>query len=106
LGHSSDRLCAGCANSWHLPAQLVTHAVPTDFITADHQIGGFFGAWLGGLTISHFGDYSWMWYADMVLAAAAALACLPIREARLAPAPARAVPRGRLSRKKIRAVLE
>ena len=48
-----------------------------------HQIGGFFGAWLGGITISRFGDYSWMWYADMALAAAAALVCLPIREARL-----------------------
>jgi MFS family permease len=51
-----------------------------------HQIGGFFGAWLGGLTISRFGDYGWMWYADMALAAIAALCCLPIREARL-PAP-------------------
>jgi MFS family permease len=50
-----------------------------------HQVGGFFGAWLGGLTIARFGDYGWMWYADMALAAAAALVCLPIREARLAP---------------------
>lgn len=51
-----------------------------------HQIGGFFGAWLGGLTISRFGDYGWMWYADMVLAAAAALVNLPIREAPVARA--------------------
>ncbi|WP_295682313.1 MFS transporter [uncultured Nevskia sp.] len=51
-----------------------------------HQIGGFFGAWLGGLTISRFGDYSWMWIADMVLALIAALSCLPVREARLVPA--------------------
>ncbi|WP_206363031.1 MFS transporter [Stenotrophobium rhamnosiphilum] len=48
-----------------------------------HQIGGFFGAWLGGITISRFGDYHWMWYADIVLAAVAALLCLPIREARV-----------------------
>jgi predicted MFS family arabinose efflux permease len=47
-----------------------------------HQTGGFFGAWVGGLTISRYGDYSWMWYADIALAAAAALLCLPIREAR------------------------
>ncbi|WP_153115433.1 MFS transporter [Rhodocyclus tenuis] len=53
-----------------------------------HQIGGFFGAWLGGLTISRFGDYGWMWYADMALAAAAALVNLPIREAPVAPAAA------------------
>jgi hypothetical protein len=33
------------------------------------------------------GDYQWMWYADMALAAAAAIVNLPIREARVAPAP-------------------
>ena len=45
-----------------------------------HQIGGFFGAWLGGLAMAKFGDYTWMWYADMVLALIAAAANLPIRE--------------------------
>ena len=45
-----------------------------------HQIGGFLGAWLGGIAISRFGDFSWMWYADMLLAAIAAIANLPIRE--------------------------
>lgn len=55
-----------------------------------HQVGGFFGAWLGGLAFVQFGDYSWMWYADIVLAIGAALINLPIREAhvvRVAPAP-------------------
>ncbi len=54
-----------------------------------HQVGGFFGAWLGGLAFVHLGDYSLMWYADIALALAAALVNLPIREApvrRLAPA--------------------
>jgi MFS family permease len=51
-----------------------------------HQVGGFFGAWLGGLSIVHFGDYNWMWYADIVLALAAALINLPIREAHVVPA--------------------
>ncbi len=46
-----------------------------------HQIGGFFGAWLGGLSIARFGNYNWMWHADIVLALAAALINLPIREA-------------------------
>ena len=46
-----------------------------------HQIGGFFGAWLGGLAFVHSGDYTWMWYADILLAVAAALVNLPIREA-------------------------
>lgn len=47
-----------------------------------HQIGGFFGAWLGGLTISRYGDFTWMWYADIVLALLAVICHLPIREAR------------------------
>lgn len=46
-----------------------------------HQIGGFYGAWLGGLAVAHAGDYTWMWYADALLATAAALLNLPIREA-------------------------
>ncbi len=55
-----------------------------------HQIGGFFGAWLGGLALERFGDYTWMWYADMVLALIAAAANLPIRETspRVVPATA------------------
>ena len=46
-----------------------------------HQIGGFFGAWLGGMAIAASGNYDWMWYTDIALAAAAALVNLPIREA-------------------------
>ena len=45
-----------------------------------HQLGGFLGAWLGGLAITHFGDFMWMWYADMALAVFAALVNLPIKE--------------------------
>ena len=48
-----------------------------------HQIGGFFGAWLGGWAITALGDYGWMWYADMILAALAAVLNLPIREAKM-----------------------
>jgi MFS family permease len=53
-----------------------------------HQIGGFFGAWLGGIALVRFGDYGWMWYADMSLALAAALINLPIREAPVLRRPA------------------
>ena len=35
----------------------------------------------------HTGDYSWMWYADMALALAAALVNLPIREAAVVRSP-------------------
>lgn len=51
-----------------------------------HQIGGFFGAWLGGLAIVSQGNYDLMWYADIALASIAALVNLPIREAALKPA--------------------
>lgn len=50
-----------------------------------HQIGGFFGAWLGGIVVVQSGAYDYMWYADMALAAAAALVNLPIREAPVLP---------------------
>lgn len=50
------------------------------FTLFSHQIGGFFGAWLGGLAIAHLGDYTWMWYADIALALLAAAFNLPIRE--------------------------
>ena len=50
-----------------------------------HQIGGFFGAWLGGVALEHSGSYQWMWYADIVLALLAAAANLPIRERALEP---------------------
>jgi predicted MFS family arabinose efflux permease len=45
-----------------------------------HQIGGFFGAWLGGLALVSFGNYQWMWWADAALALAAAFVNLPIEE--------------------------
>ncbi|MFC7515339.1 MFS transporter [Herbaspirillum sp. GCM10030257] len=56
-----------------------------------HQIGGFFGAWLGGLAFVRFGNYNWMWYIDIVLALAAALINLPIREAHIPARTATAV---------------
>jgi predicted MFS family arabinose efflux permease len=48
-----------------------------------HQLGGFFGAWLGGIAVVSSGSYVWMWWADAALALAAALVNLPIKEAPL-----------------------
>ncbi|MET0657780.1 MAG: MFS transporter [Steroidobacteraceae bacterium] len=48
-----------------------------------HQIGGFLGAWLGGLARETTGNYDWMWYADITLALLAAVSNLPIKEARV-----------------------
>ena len=52
-----------------------------------HQVGGFLGAWLGGVALERSGSYAWMWYADMALAVVAALAHVPVRESRLARRP-------------------
>jgi hypothetical protein len=55
-----------------------------------HQIGGFFGAWLGGVALASTGSYVWMWYADSALALGAGFINLPIEEAplRVTTAPA------------------
>ena len=45
-----------------------------------HQVGSFLGTWLGGVEFQATGGYQWIWLADMLLAAAAALVHLPIRE--------------------------
>jgi MFS family permease len=53
-----------------------------------HQVGGFLGAWLGGKVFEATGNFDLVWIIDIVLAVGAALVHLPIREARLAAAPA------------------
>jgi predicted MFS family arabinose efflux permease len=55
-----------------------------------HQIGGFLGAYFGGVAFAATGSYDWMWYADIALALFAAAVHLPIREppVRAAPLPA------------------
>mgnify|MGYP003349625669 CR=1 FL=1 len=62
------------------------HSPPARYV----MIGGFLGAYLGGLTLSVQGDYHWMWWADIALAGLAAVFNLPIREEPIATAPARA----------------
>lgn len=52
-----------------------------------HQVGAFFGSWMGGKVFEATGAYDWVWYVDIVLAVGAALVHLPIREA---PLPRRA----------------
>jgi predicted MFS family arabinose efflux permease len=56
-------------------------------VMLSHQVGGFFGAWLGGQVFERTGSYDWVWYMDIMLAVGAALIHLPIREApKLKPA--------------------
>jgi MFS family permease len=52
-------------------------------VMLSHQVGGFFGAYLGGYIFQATGSYDWVWYIDIVLAIGAALVNLPIREALL-----------------------
>ena len=51
-----------------------------------HQIGGFLGSYIGDIVITRFNDYGWLWYADAVLAGAAALLNLLIHERKAAAA--------------------
>lgn len=45
-----------------------------------HQLGGFFGAWLGGIAMEQTGNFLWIWYVDCILALCAAMVNLPIKE--------------------------
>jgi predicted MFS family arabinose efflux permease len=60
-----------------------------------HQIGGFFGAWLGGVAVEHSGSYLPLWLGDLSLAAIAATLQLVLmrqrREPRQAPSAAQRV---------------
>ena len=78
-------------------AGLVGKLFGTRYITTlfgltlvSHQIGGFLGAWLGGVVLARTGTYTWIWYADIALALLAAIVNLPIREPRLQAQPAAA----------------
>jgi MFS family permease len=57
-----------------------------------HQLGGFFGAWLGGSVYDATQSYAWMWAISIALGVASVLLNLPIRdrsiERQLEPVPA------------------
>lgn len=50
------------------------------FTLFTHQIGAFFGAWLGGVAMQYEGNLQWVWYGDIALALLAAVVNLPIKE--------------------------
>jgi len=72
---------AGLVAKFFGPANM---AMLFGVVMVSHQVGGFLGAWLGGQVYAATGSYDWVWYADVMLAFAAALIHLPIREAALA----------------------
>ncbi|HSW82558.1 MAG TPA: MFS transporter [Usitatibacter sp.] len=56
-----------------------------------HQIGGFLGAWLGGVIFTRQGSYDLAWWISIALGIFAAIVCAPINERPIVrPAPAAA----------------
>ena len=49
-----------------------------------HQIGGFLGAWVGGLIFTRTGSYDLAWWISIGLGVFAAVVCAPISERPLA----------------------
>lgn len=49
-----------------------------------HQIGGFLGAWLGGVIFTRQGSYDMAWWISIALGVFAAIVCAPINERPLA----------------------
>ena len=58
-----------------------------------HQVGGFAGAWLGGIAVEHTGSYTPLWLADMALAGGAPALQWPLRPAAPPAAPSAALSR-------------
>jgi predicted MFS family arabinose efflux permease len=75
---STVPLTAGLVARFFGPANMATLF---GVVMVTHQVGGFLGAWLGGVVYQATGAYTWVWVADIALAVGAALIHLPIREA-------------------------
>jgi predicted MFS family arabinose efflux permease len=78
---------AGLVAKFFGPANMATLF---GLVMLTHQIGAFFGSWIGGKVYEWTGAYDAFWVIDIALAAAAALVHLPIREAPLRASPATA----------------
>ncbi len=52
------------------------------FVFLSHQVGSFFGVWLGGRLYDQFGSYDPVWWMGVALGVFAAIVHLPIREKR------------------------
>ena len=75
---STVPLTAGLVARFFGPAHMATLF---GVVMLTHQIGGFLGAYLGGVVFQATGGYDLVWAMDIALAVGAALIHLPIREA-------------------------
>ncbi|MBR1218108.1 MFS transporter [Bradyrhizobium sp. U87765 SZCCT0131] len=50
------------------------------FAFVSHQVGGFLGAWFGGLAFNHYGSYNVVWWLSVLFGVLSALINLPIVE--------------------------
>jgi predicted MFS family arabinose efflux permease len=50
------------------------------FVFFSHQVGGFLGAWLGGVVFEHTGSYEVVWWLSVFFGVASAIINLPINE--------------------------
>ena len=75
---STVPLTAGLVARFFGPAHMATLF---GVVMLTHQLGGFLGAYLGGVVYQATGAYTWVWMMDIALAVGAALIHLPIREA-------------------------
>ena len=57
------------------------------FVFFSHQIGSFFGVWLGGFLYDRTGSYTVVWYIAIGLGIFAALINLPVRESPIVRSP-------------------
>jgi len=78
-----------------LTSGLVGHIYGTRFLATlfglvffSHQVGAFFGAWLGGYAFDVTGSYTAVWVIALLLAVLAALLHLPVVERSLRPSTA------------------
>jgi predicted MFS family arabinose efflux permease len=62
------------------------------FVFFSHQVGSFFGVWLGGYLYDRYGTYDPVWWISIALGVFAAIVHWPIRE-QLATSFAAPVPR-------------
>jgi MFS family permease len=62
------------------------------FVFFGHQVGSFFGVWLGGLLFDATGSYNSVWIIAIGLGVVAALLHWPIDDREIARAPAQGRP--------------